>query len=42
MIKRMQAARERMLAVFAGNATLEPVVVKSPFMDQEQDVPGND
>jgi CRP/FNR family transcriptional regulator, cyclic AMP receptor protein len=37
MTRRMQAARRKMLNLHAGNASLEPVVVQSPFMDQEMD-----
>jgi CRP/FNR family cyclic AMP-dependent transcriptional regulator len=37
MIKRMQSAREKMLSVHSGAAVLEPVVLESPFMDQERD-----
>jgi CRP/FNR family transcriptional regulator, cyclic AMP receptor protein len=37
MIKRMQAARDKMLAMHHGRASLEPVVLESPFMDQELD-----
>ena len=37
MIKRMQAAREKMLGVHHGTASLEPVVLESPLMDQELD-----
>jgi CRP-like cAMP-binding protein len=42
MLKRMQAARNKMLAVHHGMASLEPApVLESPFMDQEQDIPLN-
>lgn len=37
MIRRMQAARERMIELHAGDITLKPVVVQPPFMDQEMD-----
>ena len=37
MIKRLQAAREKMLAIDSQQATLPPAVVQSPFMDQELD-----
>lgn len=37
MIKRLQAAREKMLAIDAHETALRPVVVQSPFMDQELD-----
>jgi CRP/FNR family transcriptional regulator, cyclic AMP receptor protein len=37
MLRRLQAAREKMLAVHHGTASLEPVVLESPFMDQELD-----
>jgi CRP/FNR family transcriptional regulator, cyclic AMP receptor protein len=39
MIKRLQAAREKMVAIHAQEAALEPVVLRAPFMDQELDVP---
>jgi CRP/FNR family cyclic AMP-dependent transcriptional regulator len=39
MIKRLQAARQKMLSVHAHGASLESVVVQSPFMDQESDIP---
>lgn len=43
MLKRMQAARDKMLAVHHGAASLEPaVVIESPFLDQEMDIPTND
>lgn len=38
MLKRLQAARKKMLAVHAHTGTLEPVVLESPFMDQELDM----
>ena len=37
MIKRLQAARKKMVSVYAHGASLEPVVLESPFLDQEQD-----
>jgi CRP/FNR family cyclic AMP-dependent transcriptional regulator len=37
MIKRMQAARQRMLAIHSGAEVLKPMILESPFMDQEQD-----
>ena len=40
MLRRLQAARKKMLAVHHGTASLEPVVLESPFMDQELD-PGD-
>ncbi len=39
MIKRMQAARQRMLAIHTGAEVLKPMVLESPFMDQELDTP---
>ena len=40
MIKRLQAAREKMLAIDSHQTNLPPVVVvQSPFMDQELDTP---
>lgn len=42
MTRRMQNSRRKMLEVNAGKASLEPVVVQSPFMDQEFDIcPGD-
>jgi CRP-like cAMP-binding protein len=38
MIKRLQSARRKMLSVHAHRASLEPVVLESPFLDQELDV----
>jgi CRP/FNR family cyclic AMP-dependent transcriptional regulator len=38
MMKRLQAARKKMLAVNARRTSLQPVVVESPFMDQESDL----
>jgi CRP-like cAMP-binding protein len=37
MIKRLQAAREKMVAVHTDETELQPVVLESPFMDQELD-----
>ncbi len=37
MMKRLQGARRRMLSVHAHSAALEPVILESPFLDQEQD-----
>ena len=37
MIKRLQAARTKMVAVDADETELQPVVLQSPFMDQELD-----
>jgi CRP-like cAMP-binding protein len=37
MIKRLQAARDKMLAIGSHQAALSPVVVQPPFMDQELD-----
>ena len=37
MLRRLQAARKKMLSLHAGQTSLEPVVLESPFMDQEQD-----
>jgi CRP-like cAMP-binding protein len=37
MLRRLQAARDKILAVHHGRASLEPVVLESPFMDQELD-----
>ena len=37
MTRRLQAARQKMLDLRAGNISLEPVVAQSPFMDQELD-----
>jgi CRP/FNR family cyclic AMP-dependent transcriptional regulator len=41
MTKRLQAARAKMLSIHAHGATLEPVVLKAPFMDQESDTSAN-
>ena len=37
MLKRLQSARQKMLSVHAHRATLEPVALESPFLDQEHD-----
>jgi CRP/FNR family cyclic AMP-dependent transcriptional regulator len=37
MTRRMQAARQKMLGVHSGSTTLQPVILESPFMDQELD-----
>ncbi|MFZ3376689.1 MAG: Crp/Fnr family transcriptional regulator [Chthoniobacterales bacterium] len=37
MLRRLQAARKKMLAVHHGTASLEAIVLESPFMDQELD-----
>jgi CRP/FNR family cyclic AMP-dependent transcriptional regulator len=37
MLRRLQVTREKMLAVYHGTASLEPVALESPFMDQELD-----
>jgi CRP-like cAMP-binding protein len=37
MLRRLQAARTKMLGVHHGTASLEPVVLESRFMDQELD-----
>ena len=43
MNRRMQNARRKMLDVHSGKASLEPVVLQPPFMDQELDIyPGGD
>jgi CRP/FNR family cyclic AMP-dependent transcriptional regulator len=42
MIKRLQAARQKLLAVNARRVILEPAVVESPFMDQECDLSESD
>ena len=39
MMKRLQSARRKMLSVHAHRAALEPVVLESPFLDQELDSP---
>ena len=38
MTRRMQAARNKMVAIHHRSATLQPVVLESPFMDQERDL----
>jgi|GEM_PF-405161 len=38
MIKRLQAAREKMVAVHSDEAELQPVILQAPFMDQEFDI----
>ena len=38
MVKRLQAARDKMLAVHSQTITLPPVILESPFMDQKPDV----
>jgi CRP/FNR family transcriptional regulator, cyclic AMP receptor protein len=38
MMKRLQSARRKMLSVHAHRASLEPVVLESPFLDQELDI----
>jgi CRP/FNR family transcriptional regulator, cyclic AMP receptor protein len=42
MLRRLQVAREKMLAVHHGTAALEPIVLESPFMDQELDTNNGD
>jgi len=37
MVKRLQATREKMLAIDSDQTALSPVVLQSPFMDQELD-----
>ncbi len=37
MMKRLQSARTKMLSIHAHRAALEPVVLESPFLDQELD-----
>jgi CRP-like cAMP-binding protein len=39
MVKRLQAARDKMVAIHAHETELQPAVVHSPFMDQELDIP---
>ena len=39
MLKRLQGARQKMLAIHARGEKLEPVVGMSPFMQQEFDTP---
>ena len=38
MMKRLQAARQKMLSMHAHGEELPPVVLQSPFMDQELDI----
>ena len=43
MTKRLQAARNKMLAIQSREASLQPVVLEPPFLDQELDTsPGSD
>jgi CRP-like cAMP-binding protein len=42
MLRRLQAARKKMLALHHGTGSLEPVVLESPFMDQELDTDDGD
>jgi CRP/FNR family transcriptional regulator, cyclic AMP receptor protein len=37
MLRRLQTARDKMLAIHHGRASLEPVILVSPFLDQELD-----
>jgi CRP/FNR family transcriptional regulator, cyclic AMP receptor protein len=37
MLRRLQAARKKMLSLHTRQDSLEPVILESPFMDQEQD-----
>jgi CRP-like cAMP-binding protein len=37
MLKRLQAARRKMLSVHAHGTALEPAILESPFLDQEND-----
>ncbi len=37
MMKRLQSTRRRMLSVHALDAALEPAILETPFLDQEQD-----
>lgn len=39
MSRRMQAARQKLIDLHVGDVSLEPVVVQSPFLDQELDTP---
>jgi CRP/FNR family transcriptional regulator, cyclic AMP receptor protein len=41
MLRRLQAARKKIVAVQAHTEALEPVVLESPFMDQELDSDGD-
>ena len=38
MLKRLQAARQKMLFMHTHRAALEPVVLEAPFLDQERDL----
>jgi CRP-like cAMP-binding protein len=42
MLRRLQAARKKMLALHHGTGSLGPVVLESPFMDQELDTDDGD
>ncbi len=42
MLRRLQAARKKMLALHHGTGSLESVVLESPFMDQELDTDDGD
>lgn len=42
MLRRLQAARKKMLALYHSTGSLEPVVLESPFMDQELDTDDGD
>ena len=42
MMKRLQATRKKMLSMHAHGVTLEPVILESPFMDQELDTYENE
>jgi len=37
MLRRLQGARDKLLAMHCGRASLGPVVLESPYMDQEND-----
>jgi CRP/FNR family transcriptional regulator, cyclic AMP receptor protein len=37
MLRRLQAARKKMLSIQTHETALEPVVLESPFLDQERD-----
>jgi CRP/FNR family cyclic AMP-dependent transcriptional regulator len=37
MLKRLQSSRRKMLSVYAHDEQLQPVVLESPFLDQERD-----
>jgi CRP/FNR family cyclic AMP-dependent transcriptional regulator len=41
MLRRLQAARKKIVAVHTRTEALEPVVLESPFMDQELDLDGD-